>query len=109
MHDRPLPQQRQQRELEPLRQERQTEVEMEDVRLRREARERAPLRHLLSEQPTVPLEVDIGLGMQAVPVEHDEPGVDAPRAQRLHVRPRDARGVDRTVGDPQLSHSTWSK
>src|SRR3954449_3665594 len=39
--------------------------------------------------------------MERVPVEDDEARIDAPVAQRLNVRPRDAGGVDRAMRDTQ--------
>jgi hypothetical protein len=39
--------------------------------------------------------------VERVPLEHDEPSLDAAPAQRLHVRPRDSGRVDRAVDDAQ--------
>ena len=89
----------QQRELDRLRQQRQPEVEVEDVRLRREPRERAPLRQLLPDEAAAAPEVDVRLRMQPVAVEDDEPRVDAAPPERLDVRPRDAGSVDGAVRD----------
>src|SRR5205085_761714 len=97
VHHRPLPQGAQKGELHQLRYERQPEVEMEDVRLTGEARERPPLRQLAACEPAAARQVDVGLGMEAVAVEDNEAGVDAASPQRLHVRPRDAGGVDGAV------------
>src|SRR5206468_6071492 len=79
----------QDRELEALRDERQTEVEVEDVRLRQELRERSPLDDLLAQQTLArALQVPVGLvGAERLRVEDDEPSVDTAPAQRLHVRP----------------------
>ena len=82
-----------------LRQQRQPEVEVEDVRLRREPGERAPLRQLPSSETAAAPEVDVGLRVQPVAVEDDEPRVDAASPERLDVRPRDAGGVDGAVRD----------
>src|SRR5579862_2584403 len=109
VHHAPLPHRLEQRELELLGNERQAEVEVEDVGPGREPCERAPLRRLPAEQPAAALQVDVRLGMQAVAVEDDELRVDAACAQRLHVRPRDAGRVDGTVNNPHGFHSTWSK
>ena len=78
VHDRALAERAQQRELHRLRQQRQPEVEVEDVRLRREPRERAPLRELAADQSTRPREGRrLASGMEAVALEDDELRVDA--------------------------------
>jgi hypothetical protein len=99
VHHRPLAERAQQRELNRLGQQREAEIEMEEVRVRRESCERAGLRQLLPEQPAGATEIEIGLRVELVAVEDDEPRVDATRSQRLNVRPRDACGVDGTVRD----------
>ena len=99
MHDRAFAERAQQRELHRLRQQRQAEVEVEDVRRPREVREGSQLRRLLAGEPTRPLEVDVGFRVQPVAVEDDELRFDAACAQRLDVRPRDPCGVDGAVGD----------
>ena len=72
---------------------------MEDVGDRRESCEGASLRQLPSEEATGAAEIEVGLRMELVAVEHDELRVDATCSQRLDVRPRDACGVDGTVRD----------
>ena len=42
----------------------------------------------------------VGLRMQLVPLEDDEPRVDAAPPQRVHVRPGDPGRVDRAMDDP---------
>ena len=83
MHDGHLPQRAQQRELERLRHEREPEVEVEDVGPREEPRERAPLLELAAREGAVPVEARVGLGVEPVALEDDEPRVDAAAAQRL--------------------------
>src|SRR5438132_10268956 len=99
MQHRLLAERAQQRKLDRLREERQAEIEVEDVRARREPRERTRLRELPPEQPTGAAEVDVGLRMEFVAVEDDELCVHAAAPQRLDVRPRNACGVDRAVRD----------
>ena len=77
MHDRPLAERAQERELHRLRQQCQAEVEVEDVGLRREPRERPPLRRLLPHETAAALEVDVRFRVQRVAVEDDELRVDA--------------------------------
>jgi hypothetical protein len=72
---------------------------VEDVGPREEPRERAPLRQLLPREPAAPVERYVGLGMTELPVEDDEPRVDALAAQREHVLPRDPGEVHRAMGD----------
>src|SRR5205823_6346674 len=108
VHDGLLAERTQQRKLQRLRQQRQAEVEVEDVRLRREPREGTELRGLAREQARRPVEAPVRLRVERVALEDDEPRVDALAAERFDVRPRNAGGVDRAVGDAQ-SHSTWSK
>ena len=91
----------QERKLHGLRDEGQSEVEVEDVGTRREPRER---RELLSEplrQRPVPLEGDVRLGVKRPALEDDEASVDPQPPQRLHVLPRDPGRVDGTVRHPQ--------
>jgi hypothetical protein len=91
------------RELDALRDEREPEVEVEDVGLREELRERAPLDELLA-QEAFPgtLQVPVRLvWTERLRVEDDEPRVDAAFAQRLHVRPPDPGQVDRAVRDSE--------
>ena len=76
MEDALLAQRAQERELQRLRDQRQPEVEVEDVGLRRELREgRELLREPLRQRP-VPVERDVGLGVQRAALEDDEPCVD---------------------------------
>ena len=113
MEDALLAQQPQERELERLRDQRQAEVEVEDVGLRREPRERGELLREPLRQRPVPVERPVGLRVQAPALEDDEPCVDALPSQRLDVLPRDAGDVDRRVRHPQraghVSNSSWSK
>ena len=81
---------------------------MEDVVVRQQARERAPLRQLLSHEAARAVERPVGLGVELVAVEDDEVGVDAAPPERLHVRPRDARRVDGAVEDAQAQRKTSS-
>ena len=97
MHDGPLPERTQQRELHRLRHEREPEVEVEDVGLGREPREGSPLRQLLPQKTASPREVDVRLRVQPVTVEDDEPRIDTASAERLDIRPRDPGGVHRAV------------
>ena len=74
----------------------------------------APLRRLPAGEAAAAVERPVGLGVQAIALEDDEPRVHASPTQRLHVRPRDARGVHGAVDDAQgplryASHSSWSK
>ena len=61
------------------------------------------------------VERPVGLWVEPVALEDDEPCVHAAPSERLHVRPRDPGGIDRTVDyaeratRAQASHSTWSK
>ena len=45
--------------------------------VRRELREGPPLRRLLPYEPARPLQVDVGLRMQLVPIEDHEPRLDS--------------------------------
>ena len=73
--------------------------------------ERRPLSELTACEAAASLERDVGLRVQPVAVEDHEPGVDSSPAERLDVRPRNARGVHGAVDDAQRhgSHSSWSK
>jgi hypothetical protein len=106
-----LPERPQERELDRLGHEGEPEDEVEHVRARKQPRERAPLRRLPPEEATVPLERPIRFRMKAIALEHDEPGVDASLAQRLHVRPWNPGRVDGAVDDAErpvayASHSS---
>ena len=95
-----LPRGAQERELQGFRHERQPEVEVEDVGLRSS---RVNARHwveLLPGEPAAPVERLVGLGVELVPLEDDEPRVDPAAPERQHVLPRDAGRVDRAVRDP---------
>src|SRR5439155_2110655 len=99
VHHRSLAEGAQERELHGLRQQRQAEVEVEDVRPRGEPCEGPPLRRLLTEESATALQVDVRLRVEGVAVEDDELRVDAACAQRAYVRPGDAGGVDGGVRD----------
>src|SRR5206468_5667202 len=86
-------------ELDGLRDEREAEVEMEDVRARKQPCESRPLRELPADEAATTLERPVGLGVELVAVEDDQLRVDAAPAERLYVRPRDAGRVDGTVDD----------
>ena len=101
MHDRLLPGEAQQRELQRAWDEREAEDEVEDVGLRREAREGAPLGRLAAHEAARAVERDVGLGVEGVALEDDESRVDAATAERLRERPRHARRVDGAEGDAQ--------
>ena len=49
----------------------------------------------------MPVERLVGLGMEPVALEDDEPGVDPLAPEGEHVLPGHARGVDRAVGDAE--------
>src|SRR5829696_5727143 len=85
------------------------EVEVEDISLRQEAKEGWPLHRLASPEPRGPVERSVGLRVELLPLDDDELRVDALPAKRQHVRPRNARHVQRGVNYPGSSHSTWSK
>ena len=74
---------------------------MEDVRLRQQAGERPPLRRLAAREAAGAVERDVGLGVEGVALEHDEPGVDAAAPERLGRRPRNAGRVDGAEDDAQ--------
>ena len=105
VHDRALAKRAQNRKLERLRDERQPEREVEQVGCRQELAEHLPLRHLSAEQASVELERPVGLRVQRVAVEDDELRVDPAAAERLHVRPRHTRRVDRAVDDAERAAS----
>ncbi len=105
VHDRALAKRAQNRKLERLRDERQPEREVEQVGCRQELAEHLPLRHLSAEQASVKLERPVGLRVQRVAVEDDELRVDPAAAERLHVRPRHTRRVDRAVDDAERAAS----
>ena len=67
----------------------------------KQLRERAPLRRLAAREAAGAVERDVGLGMQRVALEDDEPCVDPSAPERLRRRPRDAGRVDRAEGDAQ--------
>ena len=85
------PRRAQDRELDRLRHERQPEVEVEDVGLRQQPRERRELGRKPPRQPAAPLERPVGLGVQPAAVEDDEPRVDALAPQRLGRSPTGSR------------------
>ncbi len=91
------------RELQLLRDEREPEIEVEDVRLRQQLGERSPLDGLLAEQARPrPVQVPVGLvRAERLRVEDDETRVDPAPAKRLHVRPADPGQVDRAVRDAE--------
>jgi hypothetical protein len=101
VHHRALAERAEDGELERLRDERQPEREVEEVGRREQLCERLPLRELAPHEAALEVERAIGLGVERVPVEDDELRVDPAPAQGLHVRPRDARGVDGAVDDAQ--------
>src|SRR5581483_10208940 len=96
-----LAQQPKQRELQRLRDQRQPEVEVEDVRAGGEAREGGELRREPLRERAVPVERPVRLVVEPAALEDDEPRVDALAPQRLDVLPRDAGDVDRAVRDAQ--------
>ena len=96
-----LAQRPQSRELQRLGDQRQAEVEVEDVGLRSELRERPELRRQPTREPAVPVERPVGFVVQLPSLEDDEPSVDPLTPQRLHVLPGNAGDVDGTVRDTQ--------
>ena len=100
MHHGLLAEQLQDRELQRLRHEREAEDEVEDVRLRQQAGERSPLGRLAAREATGAVEADVGLRVECVALEHDEPRVDAATPERLGGRPRHPCRVDRAEDDP---------
>ena len=96
-----LPQRAQERELDRLRDQRQAEVEVEDVGLRGEAGEGGELLCELHRQRPAPVERPVGLVVQLPALEDDEPRVDPLAPQRLDVLPRDPRDVHGAVRHPQ--------
>ncbi len=103
VEERLAPRRPEDRELELLRDERQPEVEVEDVRLGQELCESAPLDRLLAKEArTRAVEVPVRLvRAERLRVEDDEARIDPTPAERLHVRPADAGQVDRAMRDPQ--------
>ncbi len=89
------------RELDRARHEREAEDEVEDVGLREQLRERAPLGRLAAREAARAVERDVGLGVERVALEDDEPRVDAAAPERLGGRPRDAGRVDRAERDAE--------
>ena len=79
--ERLLPERAQDRELERLRDERQPEVEVEDVELRQQLGERPPLHELAPDEVLGPVERPVGFRVELVALEDDELGVDAAAAQ----------------------------
>ena len=71
---------------------------MEDVGLRRQAGEGAPLGQLPPGEATGALQGDVRLRVELVALEDDELRVDALAPQRLDVLPRNTSRVDGTVG-----------
>src|SRR5438874_8053433 len=99
----------QDRELRALWHQCQPEVEVKDVGTREQPRERAKLRGLAPPgRPARQPQVLVCLRVLQAGVEDNEPRIHAFAPQRLHVRPADAREVDRAVNYSE-SHSTWSK
>ena len=101
VHDGLLVREAECRELERARQEGEPEDEVEDVGLREQAGERAPLDRLAPDEAARAVEVDVGLGVERVALEDDEPGIDPATAKGLGDRPRHARRVDRAEGDAE--------
>ena len=100
----------QDRPLQAARHECPAEVEVEDVGPRQQAQERRPLHGLTPPESARPVERPVSLWMELLALHDDEPRVDALPPQRLHVRPRDPRHVQRGVDYAEgSSHSTWSK
>ena len=101
VHHRLLPRGAQDRHVQRLRDERLSEVEMKDVRLREVAREGAPLNGLLAKQSlSRQVEVDVVLvGPPLLRPEDEQPRVDALAAQSVHVRPAGACEVHWEVKD----------
>ena len=62
---------------------------------------RAPLGRLAAREAAGAVERDVGLGVQRVALEDDEPRVDAAAPERLRGRPRDAGRVDRAERDAE--------
>ena len=78
---------------------------MEDVGLRKQAGEGAPLGGLAPGEAAAPLERPVGFGVERVALEHDEPSLDTAAPERLHVRPGDSGRVDRAVDDAQRART----
>ena len=64
---------------------------MEDVGLRQQPREGAPLRRLAAGEAAGAVERDVGLGMECVALEDDEPRVDAAAPEGLRPSPTGRR------------------
>ena len=64
---------------------------MEDVGLRQQPREGTPLGRLAAGEAAGAVERDVGLGMQRVALEDDEPRVDAAAPERLARSPTGRR------------------
>jgi hypothetical protein len=75
---------------------------VEDVGPWEELGERAPLRELSPPEAATAFERPVGLRMEAVTVEDHQLGVDAAPPERLDVRPRHTRRVDRAVDDAHV-------
>ena len=88
VEDRPLPERAQDRELQRLRDERETEDEVEDVGLWHQL---APARATGGpgdgRRPSFEVQRAVGLGVEGVAVEDDEPRVDPAVLERLRGRP----------------------
>ena len=101
MEDALLAQGAQEGELDRLRDQRQPEVEVEDVGLGREPGEgRELLRQLHGQRPAT-VERPVGLVVQLPALEDDEPRVDTLPPQRLNVLPGNPGDVHGTVRHAQ--------
>ena len=89
------------RELQRLRHEREPEGEVEHVRLRQEARERAPLPRLPPEQAPCESSERSASGSSAYRLNTTSRASTPRRRRACDVRPRDAGGVDRADGDAE--------
>ena len=106
MHHGLLAERTEDRELRRLRDEREAEVEVEDVGAGQEPRECRPLRRLSAREAAPALERPVGLGVEGVAIEDDELRVHTAPPQRLNVRPRHAGRVHRAMDDShRLSQS----
>src|SRR4029079_7183150 len=99
VHDRLLPGEPQRVELHRARQQREPEDEMEDVRLREEARKRPELCELPARETSRAVERDVRLRVELVALEEDAPCRAGAGAEPLRDRPRNARRVDGAEGD----------
>ncbi len=77
LEDRALAERPEDRELQRLRDEREAEHEVEDVRLGEQPRELAPLPALAANEAALEVERAVCLGVERVAVEDDEARVDA--------------------------------